>query len=67
MVAYRGFVFFVAEQLLESILSFEGAVLGFIHSFFELMNGGGEVFGVFDEHVAIGFPSGLKDHCCCSG
>jgi hypothetical protein len=67
MVAGWGFVLLVAEQLLESIFGFEGPVLGLVHSFFKLADGGGEVFGVFDEHVAIGLSSGLEDHCCCSG
>jgi hypothetical protein len=67
MVACWGLVLLVGDQLLESIFGFEGAVLGFVQSFFELANGGGEVFGVFDEHVSVGFPSGFQDHCCCSG
>jgi hypothetical protein len=41
--------------------------LGLVHSFFKLADGGGEVFGVFDEHVAISLTGGLEDHCCGSG
>jgi hypothetical protein len=65
--ACRGLVLLVPKELLESILGFEGAILGLVHPFLELADGGGEVFGVFDEHVAVGLPSGLEDHGCCSG
>jgi hypothetical protein len=67
VVACWGLVLLIAKELFESILGFEGSVLGFVHSLFELADGGGEVLGIFDEHVAVSLPSGLQDHCCCSG
>jgi hypothetical protein len=64
-----GFIFFVTLELLEAIFCLSGSFLGVVcpaecvmKASMEELEGGGEIFGVVQEYLAIAGASGFEDH-----
>jgi hypothetical protein len=67
VIGNQGLVLFVSFQLFESVFCMLGALVGFVKSVFKEVDGGGEVFGIVDEHFTVGWSCSFQNHCCCAG